>query len=179
MITLAHTPVLETDRLILRAPEPGDWPHWRPFYGSSRAQYIGGPLGADKAWRAFGHFIGHWVMRGFGSFVVTRRGDNTPIGSVGPWFPEGWPEREIGWTIWDPAVEGTGIAFEAASAARDFAYTQLNWDGAVSYIDAPNTRSIALAERMGAKLDPDARAPDVEGDKTVLVYRHPNTGAAS
>ncbi len=39
----------------------------------------------------------------------------------------------------------------------------------VSYIDPRNSRSIRLAERLGAKLDPKAAKVDPDD----LVYRHP------
>ena len=113
-VSLTNTPVLETERLILRAPGPGDYDHWRPFALSERAKYIGGPYSASRSWRGFGHAIGHWVMRGWGSFVFHLKSDPKPLGMTGPWYPEGWPEKELGWTVWDASVEGTGLAFEAA-----------------------------------------------------------------
>lgn len=171
MTQLAGAPTIETERLVLRAPIAADWEAWRPFAMSDRAQYIGGPYDLGGAWRAFGHAIGHWVLRGYGSFAVTRRGDDTAIGMTGPWFPANWPEQELGWTIWREDLEGTGLMFEAAAAARDYAFSTLGWQTAVSYIDAPNARSIALAERLGAAHDPDAQAPAY--DHEVLVYRHP------
>ncbi|AVO36838.1 GNAT family N-acetyltransferase [Pukyongiella litopenaei] len=168
---LADTPVLETERLILRAPGPQDWPAWRAMMASDRSRYIrSGDMDDGKAWRAFGHVIGHWVLREWGNFVFTARGDDTALGMAGPWFPEGWPEREIGWSVWTPQAEGKGFAFEAATAARGYAYDVLGWDTAVSYIDPANARSIALAERLGAVRDPQAAAP---GDAPCLVYRHP------
>ena len=178
-IDLANTPVLETVRLNLRAPRGSDYPVWEAFAMSDRAKYIGGPYTARTSWRAFGHAIGHWAMHGFGSFVFTEKSDPTPLGMVGPWFPKGWPEKELGWTVWHDHVEGTGYAFEAASCARDFAFDELGWETAVSYIDAPNKRSIALAERLGAASDPNAKLPDVEveGDHDILVYRHPKPEA--
>lgn len=169
-IVLADTPVLETDNLILRAPQARDWPQWHAFAGSKRAKYIGGPFDDAGAWRAFGHVIGMWVLRGYGSFVITRRDDDTALGMTGPWHPFDWPEKEIGWTVWSTAVEGKGIAFEAAHAARAYAYGTLGWTGAVSYIDPANTRSVALAERLGATIDPDAAHP---GAAPCHVYRHP------
>ncbi|WBU59181.1 GNAT family N-acetyltransferase [Paracoccus albus] len=173
MIALSTTPVLETERLILRAPQAADWPVWRDFYMTSRAQYCGG--GADitlgHAWRSFGHVIGHWVMRSYGSFAFTLQGDDTPLGMTGPWHPADWPETEIGWTVWTPQAEGRGYAFEAAAAARDFARRDLGWTDIVSYIDADNARSIRLAERLGAIVDPDAAQP--KPDEPCLVYRHP------
>ncbi|THH35087.1 N-acetyltransferase [Aliishimia ponticola] len=182
-IALSNTPALETERLILRAPQADDWPQWRAMTRSERSRFIRAADMTDGlAWRAMGHIIGHWVLRGWGNFVITRKGDNTALGMTGPWFPQGWPEPEIGWSIWSAEVEGTGIAFEAAQAARDFAFGTLGWQTAVSYIVAENTRSIALAERLGARLDPTADHPKPaqkkDTDETVLVYRHPKPEAA-
>ncbi len=138
---------------------------------SPRARFIGGPIAADLAWRAFGHVIGHWVMRGYGSFIITRTGSDEALGATGPWFPEAWPEPEIGWSLWSAEAEGCGIAAEAASAARDHAFSALGWSTAVSYIDPENARSIALAERLGARRVTGAPTPRGE---PCLVYRHPN-----
>ena len=108
-------------------------------------------------------------LRGFGSFAVTRRNDDAASGRVGAYYPEGWPERELGWTLWRSDAEGRGYAYEAAQAARDWVFGNLGWSTAVSYINPANTRSIALAERLGAMRDPDAATPR---DEPALVYRH-------
>lgn len=42
----------------------------------------------------------------------------------------------------------------------------------VSYIDPANARSIALAERLGARHDPDAPLPEGETPEETIVYRH-------
>lgn len=175
MIALSGTPVLATARLTLRAPVAADWPHWRAFALSPRAIHIGGPMDEAKAWRAFCHVTGMWVMRGFGSFVFLETGSDMPLGLTGPWFPIDWPEPEIGWTVWSPAAEGRGYAFEAAAAARDHAFRDLGWATAVSYIDPANTRSIRLAERLGAIRDPGAATPDPADPP--LVFRHPKARA--
>lgn len=168
---LANTPRVETERLVLRAPARQDWPLFNAFLASPRADFIrSADYDEALAWRAFGHVIGHWVMRGFGSFVFTRKDDDDALGMCGPWFPAGWPERELGWTLWSDAAEGKGYAFEAAAAARDHAFGALGWETAVSYIAPANARSIALAERLGARRDPDAACP---GTSPCLVFRHP------
>ena len=167
---LADTPVLETERLRLRAPMPQDFDAWADFAASERSQYAGGPLDRALAWRAFGHLVGHWALRGYGMFSITFRGDDDAFGIVGAYFPEGRPERELGWTIWDDQHEGCGLALEAASAARRFVYEVLGWETAVSYIHPKNTRSIALAERLGATEDLKANRPAPED----LVFRHPD-----
>lgn len=172
---LADTPVLNTARLTLRAPAARDWPHWRAMMASPRAAFIGGPQDERMAWRSFGHVIGHWVMRGFGMFVLCRRDSDTPLGMAGPWFPASWPEPEIGWNLWQEAAEGKGFAFEAAEAARDFAFARLGWTTCVSYIAPDNTRSIALARRLGAEPDETAAWP---GEDRLTVWRHSNGGPA-
>lgn len=175
MIALAPTPTLETGRLILRAPHGDDYEPWATFATSDRARHIGGPHDRPGAWRAWGHVIGHWAMRGYGMFVFAdRTAPDAPLGMAGPWYPEGWPEREIGWTLWSGAGEGKGLAREAAEAARAHAFGPLGWDTAVSYIHPDNARSVALAERLGATRDRAAPCPD---GKTCLVYRHPKPEA--
>ena len=171
---LADTPVLGTDRLDLRAPTAEDWPHWRSLMASPRSAFIGGPQDEELAWRSFCHIIGHWVVRGFGLFVICDRASGVPFGMAGPWFPAGWPEPEIGWNLWTDAVEGQGFATEAARAARDFAYGKLGWTTAVSYISADNTRSLALARRLGASFEGDG----VVRDTPCQVWRHPDAEAA-
>ena len=176
---LVETPVLETERLTLRAPGKGDWEPFRDFMLSDRAAFVR-PIEFDvpKVWRAYGHFVGMWVLRGFGSFVYCLKGTEEPIGSTGPWYPEGWPEREIGWTVWRGDAEGKGYALEAARAAIRHAFHDLGWDTAVSYIDPDNARSIRLAERLGAVLDRGAQTPEMD-ETPPLVYRHPRPEAVA
>lgn len=162
--------MLRTDRLTLRLPGAQDFDGFAAFFASDRATFVGGPVTRDQAWRVLGTVIGHWTLRGWGSFAVVPRGQDAAIGLTGPWFPEGWPEPELGWMLWDERLEGSGLMREAALAARAHAYRDLGWTTAVSYIAPDNARSIALAERMGAWPDPDA--PRHDGDAHV-VYRHP------
>lgn len=172
---MTQLPRLETDRLILRRPEPSDAQAFMAFYATERSQFTGGPMTPRQAWNFFGTEIGHWAIRGFGMFIVTRKGSDAPLGIVGHWYPHGWPEKEVGWVLFDAASEGQGIASEAARACIKHAWDVLNWSTIVSYIAKGNTASIALAERLGAVLDKDAPQPKPETPG--LVYRHPK-GAA-
>lgn len=160
---------LQTPRLVLRAPTPGDWDVFHDFMMSDRASAFGSQGDLGKAWRAFAAELGHWQVYTFGMWAVTQRGEDKVLGFVGPWVPPDWPETEIGWMIFDPTVEGTGIASEAAEAAIKHAYDVLGWDTAVSYIAPGNDRSVRLAEKLGATLDVNAIGPTPE----TLVYRHP------
>ena len=175
---LTGTPILETDRLRLRAPVAADWPTYRDFALSDRARFVRPPdVDAERAWRMYAGMIGHWVLRGWGSFVFTLKGEDRPLGMVGPWFPESWPEREILWMVWDSAAEGKGYVTEAVGATLDHAFGPLGWDTAVSYIDPANAASIRLAERLGARLDPDAPTSRLVESPDLIVYRHPRRPA--
>lgn len=171
-VTLANTPVLETERLTLRAPTKVDWPAYARFMDTDAAQFFAGFRNPVMAWRSFGTLIWHWIDRGFVPWAVTMRGIDQCIGIVGPKFPHGWPEGELTWIVFGDA-QGKGIAFEAALAARDDAFARLNWKTAVSYVEPENSRSVALAHRLGAKLDENAPTPG----GPVVAYRHPAPGA--
>ncbi|MEM1272838.1 MAG: GNAT family N-acetyltransferase [Pseudomonadota bacterium] len=179
VVTLSDAPVLETARLVIRSPQAGDEAALIPFAMSERAKFVGGSTDCDlgKAWRIFAIMAGHWVARGYGTFVFCDHNSGRPIGSAGPWFPGNWPEQELGWTIWDAADEGRGLAFEAMVAIRDHAFGALGWTTAVSYIDPCNVRSRALAERLGCTLDNTAPVPHT--DIPTVVYRHPALGGAT
>lgn len=159
---------LLTQRLRLRRPMPADWPAFHDFMMSDRSTAFGGHRDLGKAWRSFAAELGHWDIFGYGMWAVTRQGDDTALGLVGPWTPPDWPETEIGWMILSAQAEGTGIATEAAQAALTHAFGTLGWQTAVSYIAPSNDRSIRLAEKLGAVLDTSARGPAAD----TLVYRH-------
>ena len=165
---LVHTPVLQTERLTLRAPAPQDAEAFMAYFATERSQYTGGPMTRRQAWNFFGTEFGHWAMRGFGMFTVTRKNDDRALGIVGHWYPDGWPETEVGWVLFDSESEGQGIAKEAALACIAHGWDTLGWTEMVSYIDPGNDRSVALAERLGAWRDDAARKPKPD----TLVYRH-------
>ncbi|MEM7546347.1 MAG: GNAT family N-acetyltransferase [Pseudomonadota bacterium] len=169
-------PMLETARLVLRKPDERDLPFWMPFVMSDRAAFVRSQEPTEaNGWRALAGIIGHWTLRGYGTlaFALKSKPDVT-LGMTGPWNPHGWPEAELGWTLWSADNEGKGYVREAAEAARAWAYRDLGWQTAVSYIDPRNTRSIRLAERLGAVPDWDAATP--HGEQCV-VFRHPSKEA--
>jgi RimJ/RimL family protein N-acetyltransferase len=161
------TGALSTARLTLRPPEAADWPAYRAYRLSPRSTIP--DADEEIIWTLFAAFFGHWALRGFGRFIAVRRDTGAAIGHFGPFFPAGHPERELTWTLWDAACEGQGYAAEAAAACRDHAFAALGWETAVSYIAPGNTRSQALAARLGAAPDPAAPLPPGGG---VQVWRH-------
>lgn len=170
MIELSNTPVLETERLILRVPRLEDYEGYAAYMQQARSSFVGGPLERDMSWRAFAGSVGHWVLRGYGLFVVTDRESGERYGMVGLLNPEGWPEPEIGWSLWHSDHEGKGIAREAAEAARAYAYDVLGWKTAISLIAPDNHPSQALARRLGAVVD----GSFVLRGTPVDIWRHPS-----
>jgi RimJ/RimL family protein N-acetyltransferase len=163
-------PVLTTGRLTLRAPRAEDFEAIAAFLASDRARYVGGPRSRFEAWRALAATLGHWELRGYGMWGVEVTATGAYVGQIGLYNPEGWIAREIGWWIAAPEHEGKGFAFEAAVAARRYAFRIAGWREAFSVIHPENHRSIRLAERLGAVLD---REDTVHEGEPVLVYRHP------
>lgn len=162
-------PILETKRLVLRGPEPEDYPNFKATFASYRSRFMGGPLNAYETWMLYAAEIGHWNIRGYGMWMIHDKETDETLGMAGGWFPAKWPEREIAWIIW-PDKAGHGYALESTHAVRRYFYNELGWDGAVSYIDPKNLDSIRLAERLGAVKDKSA--PSVDGHD--VVYRHPS-----
>ena len=159
-------PELETPRLTLRAPRVEEFPAYRALFTSSRAVHIG-EYDERSAWREFASDAGHWVLFGYGPWHILRKEDGALVGGVGLLNLDFYPEIELGWHLYD-GFEGYGFATEAAVAARDWAFDDRGVPTLVSYIDRDNARSIAVAKRLGAKLDPNAQKVDAED----VVYRH-------
>lgn len=169
-LTLA-IPRLETGRLLLRGPETRDFEPFCAFITDpARSWGFGTEEDRPKAWRWFAANIGHWALRGYGYFTIEDKATGTPCGLTGIWDPEGWPEPEIGWVVYD-GFEGKGIAYEAATRARDWAYADLGFTTLTSNIVPGNDRSVALAERMGAWFEREYDNVQMGAER---LFRHPS-----
>ena len=144
-----------------------DWPAYAAFMASERAVQMGGPYAEDRAWGVFCHDTAQWMLFGHGALMMEDKASGTCLGQVGINHGPLFPEKELGWFVYEQA-EGRGFAFEAADALRHWAFTECGLETLVSYIDRDNGRSRRLAERLGAVIDPAAPVKD-PGD---LVYRH-------
>jgi len=144
-----NIPTLTTSRLTLRAPCEADFDVFAEFFTSKRAQFVGGPATQEQSWRMLATELGHWPLRGFGRWAVEETATGKFAGIIGPWYPLGWPEKEIGWDLMN-GFEGKGYATEAALASLKYAYETLNWKTAISLVSPPNDGSRRVAQRMGA-----------------------------
>lgn len=169
-------PRLETERLILRGPEARDFEPIAAFYADEgRSWGFGGPMKRDDAWRWLATSIGHWALHGYGFFTMELKDSGNACGLTGLWYPEGWPEPELGWILFD-GYEGQGLAREGAARARDWAYADLGLTTLTSNIKPGNDRSIALAERMSARYERTYHNVHLGED---LLYRHPGPRGAA
>lgn len=158
--------VLETERLRLRQFRGEDTAAYAAMLADAEVmRHIGGgkPLSREEAWRAMAAILGHWVLRGYGLWAVEERASGTLVGRVGLYYPDGWPGREVGWMLARPAW-GKGYAAEAAGASLDHAFDTLGWPRAISLIAPENRRSIAVAERLGQRLE---REVELGGRRTL------------
>lgn len=160
-------PTLETPRLILRAPRMDDLAAYAALMASPRAIYMGGPFDELGAWRMFCQDIALWTIYGHGALMIDLRSTGTCIGQVGINHGPLFPEKELGWLLYD-GFEGFGYATEAATALRDWAFATLNLPTLVSYFDPENHRSMAVSARLGGVRDDSAPVQD-EGD---VVFRY-------
>jgi RimJ/RimL family protein N-acetyltransferase len=168
-------PVIETERLTLRAPQLDDLKPMAAFFETTRSHMVGGPRDAAGSYTSLVSRLGHWVLNGYGLWHIDDKATGDFIGWTGMIFAPGWMEPELGWTLFEGA-EGKGFAYEAATAARRYAARHFGLDGVISYIAPANSRSQALAERLGAQIE--IAEAELLG-KACQVWRHPKLEQAA
>lgn len=162
-------PTLETERLVLRPYQLDDFDAFAAYFASERSVYTDGPVPRITAWDLFTAGSGRWAIAGHGAWTIARKQDHAAIGLVSLNTAIVLPDPELGWILWE-GYEGQGYAFEAAAAARDFAFEILQWPTLISGIHEDNRASIRLAERLGAARDTTVNLAD---EPETLFYRHP------
>lgn len=160
-------PTLATERLTLRPIVLADFAEYERLMASERAKWMGGPFDTSAAWGIFCHEVALWHLVGHGGLSIDLKATGACIGHVGINHGPLFPERELGWQIYEP-YEGNGYITEAAEALLAWAFNERRLLTLVSYVDPRNVRSAAVAKRLGGVLDPAARTQD-EGD---LVFRY-------
>lgn len=158
---------LETERLLLRRPQPGDLDGYAEFFADPEvARFTGGKTKtrAETA-LAIDRMIRHWEQHGIGLFSLVRKEDGRLLGRVGflLWDTGTWVhamlreprqpvETEIGWTL-GRQFWGQGYATEGAIAARDWALHELGLTRLISLIQTGNHASVRVAEKLGETLE--------------------------
>ncbi len=175
---------LETERLLLRSPEPSDRDAYAEILGDAEVmRFIGAgkTVAPEDVPRSIERMLGHWDRHGVGLFSAVRKDDERVVGRTGYllWDSKRWVsaiheelegelELEIGWTF-ARAFWNQGYATEAATACRDLAFGELERERVISLIARENVASIRVAEKIGETLArKDVRSPVL--DFPVDVY---------
>ncbi len=161
------TEAMETERLVLRMFRESDTDAYAEMVADPEVmRFLGGsPLPRAEAWRNMAMVLGHWHLRGYGTWAVEEKGSGELGGRIGCWQPEGWPGLEVGWAL-RRRFWGRGYATEAARASMDYAFNELGQTRVISLIDPENVNSIRVAERLGEKPEGEW---EVFGTK-VIIY---------
>lgn len=154
-VFLNGAPVLDTPRLVLRAPLADDLSAFIAYATSARTRFVGGPKTAAQAVEKFAGMIGQWVLRGYGRFTITRRETGAPIGHVGPLMLDQAEMPEFTWSLWDANAEGQRLGLEAAQAMTTWAFGPLGLTQASTIIHACNIASHRIAAHLGGVARPD------------------------
>ena len=156
---MSNGPFLLTKRLILRPTSAEDFEGWAAFSADPETmRFLGGTQTRAESWRSLCMMAGAWTICGYAMFSLIRRDTGAWIGRIGPWYPEGWPDREVGWGVANEYA-GQGYASEAATAAIDYAFDVLGWEKVIHIIDLENTASVTLAERLGSSNQGPTKMP--------------------
>ena len=158
-----EAPRIETERLILREFRKSDLDAHAATLGDEEVmRFIGGkPINREDSWRRLMSGVGSWALNGMGPWAIERKSDGGMVGHCGffqferDMSPSIAGEPEMGW-IFDRSVHGQGIAFEACSAALQWAERELGAPSYPAIIDLENIASMKLAERLGFVRQPDA-----------------------
>jgi RimJ/RimL family protein N-acetyltransferase len=133
------------------------------------------PFSAEETWSRLLRYIGHWILLGFGYWVIEQKETGTFLGEVG--FADykrgitpslaGVPE--VGWVLASHA-HGKGFATEAVSAAIAWADSRLGKNRTTCIIAPENTASIRVAVKCGYR---EFQRTTYHGNSTLIYVRDP------
>lgn len=144
--------MIQTERLILRRPEPRDTPALRSMFADPDVMADLAPVKDDEGTAATLAKHDGYRHEGLGFWVVERCEDGAVVGFCG--LKRGDThnpiagEVEAGWII-DRPYWRQGYAFEAMEAALDWAWANTGAARIVAITSAVNTKSQKLMERLG------------------------------
>lgn len=149
-------PVVETERLILRAHTADDAPHSHALWADETTRrFIGGAKATPgEAWLRMLRYPGLWAFLGYGYWAVTEQGSGRFVGECGfadfhrDMTPSIRGLPELGYAM-IPDTHGKGYATEAVLAAQDWIDRKLNRPRCAAIISPENTASIRVAEKAG------------------------------
>lgn len=144
--------VLETPRLLLRPMLATDLDDLLAIFTDPRvmAAFDCAPFSREQMRRWLQRNLEHQERHGYGLFAVLLKGEGLLVGDCGLEVAEEGepPTVELGYDFRSDYWH-RGLATEAATAVRDWAFTSLALPCLVSFIRVGNLPSQRVAERLG------------------------------
>jgi|SRR5581483_9086358 len=168
-------PILETERLHLRAHRVDDFPDSARMWSDPNVtRYIRDtPFTPEETWSRLLRYIGHWTLLGFGYWAVEEKETGSFVGEVG--FADyrrnitppldGIPE--IGWAL-APQGHGRGFATEAVLAVTAWGDSHFARKRTACIIAPDNLASIRVAVKSGYQ---EWMRTTYHGNPTVMYVR--------
>jgi RimJ/RimL family protein N-acetyltransferase len=155
---MAETPLLKTERLVLRRWRNGDREPFAAMNADSEVmEHFPAPLTPHESDVLIDRIEARFEEWGFGFWALEIAETGQFIGFTGlsvPNFEAHFtPAVEIGWRLTRPAW-GHGYASEAAGRALSFAFDDLDLAEVVSFTSRTNLRSQMVMKRIGMANDP-------------------------
>ncbi|MEI9886017.1 MAG: GNAT family N-acetyltransferase [Rhizomicrobium sp.] len=174
---MLNVPVVETERLILRAPRREDFPSYAAMWADPEVtRFIAAvPLSEEEAWARFMRAFGHWALLGYGFWTVEEKDSGARLGELGfldvrrdivPAL-DGIPE--VGWALCR-AAQGKGYATEGVRGALAWGENRFGKMRFACLIAPDNKPSLGVAAKTGFK---EAVRTTYKGDPAVMLYRDP------
>ncbi len=142
--------VLTTERLVLRPVRPRDHAlllaHWTAP-DVRRFLFDGGVMSADEVTAAIEDSLRDFAAAGYGVWLIQGKDQEDLVGTAGL-RPLEHTGLEIFYSL-VPGSRGKGYATEAARAVIEHALGPLGLPEVLAEVDAGNTASVAVAERLG------------------------------
>ncbi|SDQ93412.1 Protein N-acetyltransferase, RimJ/RimL family [Rhizobiales bacterium GAS191] len=168
-------PAIDTERLTLRGHRLDDFEDSAAMWADAEVtrHITGKPFTREESWTRVLRYAGHWVLLGYGYWVVRERATGRFVGEVG--FADyrreiepsldGTPET--GWVL-APWAHGKGFADEAVEAALAWGAAHLRPGRSVCIIAPDNLASIKLAQRRGYR---ELRRTNYHGRQIIVFER--------
>ena len=171
-------PVLETERLKLRAHCMDDFPASAAMWADPQVtRHFGHSFSEEESWTRFLRYAGHWAMLGFGYWAVEEKATGKFVGEIGFADYKRAIESaielapEMGWVLVS-ASHGKGYATEAVLAAVAWGDThfgsQFHGKPTTCIIHPENLGSIRVAEKCGYR---ELERTRYKGQATIVFAR--------
>ena len=148
---------LQTERLVLRPYRQEDLEDLHAMFSDpGHMRWYPEPFDRDRTQAWIDRTFERYRDDGFGLWIVEDRETGAFLGTVGPTIQlvDDVGHVEIGWHT-RPGRKGEGIAPEAARAATDWAFDNLDVDHVISLVRPENTGSNRVAQKLGMHVDRD------------------------